>query len=198
MFPIYLFSSELDSGKVLSFAESGQENGITEMFSGAAELSISEGNSFLSELAKRVQKNFGSKLELSSLGELLWDVIDDQEAAEYQKTAVKKFFSQALNESYEQEEPSSEKQTFLKQLMMFSTGVYPASFLVVPIEVPSELIIGAVETFGGALLWLTPFRAVGTGMMVDGVRRMLNAVQEEQFESGQYLERDRADFTQDY
>jgi len=193
-----LVSNEIDSEKVLSFAESGQEKGITEIFSGATELSISEGNSFLTELAKRVQKDFGSKLELSTLGELLWEIIDDQEAEEYQKTAVKKFFSQALNESYEQEAPSSEKHTFLKQLSMFSTGVYPAPFLLVPIEVPSELVIGAVETLGGALLWLTPFRAVGTGMMVDGVRRMLNAVQDEQFESGQYLESSQTGVTQDY
>ena len=46
-------------------------------------------------------------------------------------------------------------------------------------EIPGGIIIGGIETICGALLWITPFRAVGAGMMVDGVRRMLNATEEE-------------------
>ena len=46
-------------------------------------------------------------------------------------------------------------------------------------EIPGGVVIGAVETACGALLWLTPLRHVGTGLMVDGVRRMLDAADEE-------------------
>ncbi len=45
-------------------------------------------------------------------------------------------------------------------------------------EIPDGIVIGLVETMCGAILWVTPFRNIGTGMMVDGIRRILNSAEE--------------------
>jgi hypothetical protein len=45
-------------------------------------------------------------------------------------------------------------------------------------EVPPALIIGGLEAACGALLWITPFRPIGSFMIGDAMRRILNEVQE--------------------
>jgi len=177
--PFILFSGNLDSEKVLDLAMSGNEKEISKIFNSASALSIPQGNSFLNNLALRVRENFGSELECHSFKEVLWDIIDSQEATEHQKFVVKKFFSQLLNDSFHAERSAPEKFTFLKSLNMMAAGATIPFPFWMKAEVADGIIIGAVETLAGALLFLTPFRAVGTGLMVDGVRRMLNAVDTE-------------------
>ena len=46
-------------------------------------------------------------------------------------------------------------------------------------EISGGIVIGCAETLCGVLLWLTPFRQAGTGLMIDGVRRMLNDTEEQ-------------------
>lgn len=41
-------------------------------------------------------------------------------------------------------------------------------------EVPSGIVIGLVEVGCGVLLLLTPFKKVGSGLIVDGSRRIFN------------------------
>ncbi len=41
----------------------------------------------------------------------------------------------------------------------------------------ASLILGLIEIGCGALLWVTPFKQVGSGLMVDGVRRIFNELE---------------------
>ena len=45
-------------------------------------------------------------------------------------------------------------------------------------EIPSGVIIGGMEFVSGVLLWVTPFKKVGVGLIVDGIRRMLNETEQ--------------------
>ncbi len=44
-------------------------------------------------------------------------------------------------------------------------------------DIPAGLVFGLIEIGCGALLWLTPFKHVGSGLMVDGTRRIFNQLE---------------------
>lgn len=44
-------------------------------------------------------------------------------------------------------------------------------------DIPIGVIVGCIEIGCGALLWVTPFRAIGNILIGDGCRRMLNEVE---------------------
>ena len=44
-------------------------------------------------------------------------------------------------------------------------------------ELPGSIIIGIIELGCGALLWLTPFKSVGSGLLVAGARRIFNELE---------------------
>lgn len=179
-FHVLLFSKNLDAENILEFAESGNERQINLIFDSAYNMSISQGNSFLNKLAYNVREKFGNEVEFFNLQETLWEIIDSQEGSKHQKTYIKQFFSKILNESVNPATNLGRQKNFN---LSKHFGMYPLITYVNPLfwyvaEISNGIVIGAVETLAGALLWLTPFRTVGTGMMVDGVRRMLNAVQD--------------------
>lgn len=200
LIPIYLFSGEINSESILDFAESGNERHIGQLFDSTSKLSIPNGNIFLNQLAKHIQEKFGSEFELDTLRAALWEIIDCEEAPQQQKILVKRFFFGIFNESFQSQMSVKNFKGFhlSRHLSMFSIGIRVHPLYWIKSEVPDGVIIGAVETLAGALLWLTPFRAVGTGMMVDGVRRMLNAVEEEPTQPNQMLDGPISSTYQDY
>lgn len=44
-------------------------------------------------------------------------------------------------------------------------------------NIPVSILLGCVEIGCGALLWITPFRPIGTFLVCDGCRRMFNEVE---------------------
>lgn len=44
-------------------------------------------------------------------------------------------------------------------------------------DIPISILLGCVEIGCGALLWITPFRPIGTFLICDGCRRMFNEVE---------------------
>ncbi|NGX59269.1 MAG: hypothetical protein KR126chlam3_00417 [Chlamydiae bacterium] len=200
LIPICLFSEEINSDSILDFAESGNERLIGQLFDNTSKLSVSRGNVFLNQLANHIREKFGSEFEFDTLRAALWEIIDCEEAPQQQKFLVKRFFSEIFNESFQSQMNVKKSKGFhlSRHLSMFSTGIRVHPLYWIKSEVPDGVIIGAVETLAGALLWLTPFRAVGTGMMVDGVRRMLNAVEEEPTQSNQLLDGPISSTYQDY
>lgn len=44
-------------------------------------------------------------------------------------------------------------------------------------DIPVSILLGCVEIGCGALLWITPFRPIGTFLVCDGCRRMFNEVE---------------------
>lgn len=181
IFPFFLFSNDFDSENILNLAEAGDGNQIEKIFENNSNLSIRQGNSFLNKLAAEIHSNFGIGTEFDTLKQELWSIIDSQETGENQRLIVKKFFSGIFDESFndKKKEVSTKPFNLAQSLGMFTLGARIHPIFWFRTEITNGLIIGAVETLAGALLWLTPFRSVGTGMMVDGVRRMLNAVEEE-------------------
>lgn len=182
--PMALFSKCFDSEETLRIIASGDETQIEKNFKSTTQLAVSEANIFLNKLTKRIEKNFKTDIEYHSLRDTLWEIIDIQAASEYQKATAKNIFLNILDNSFQAQDYKSSKKFKIPnrlEALAMGTKVHPLTWL--RGEVPSDVIIGAVETLAGALLWVTPFRSIGTGMMVDGVRRMLNGIQDDTLQS---------------
>lgn len=192
---VFLSAEKYDAQKILKFSESGDDKNIQKIFESTPSLKIAEGNSFLNQLSGEIHKKFGSGFNFDDLQESLWNIIDSEKASESKKLLVKDFFSNIFEQSFCETSVETPRRFYLpNHFEQLALGIRIHPFIWAnwtKAEVPSGVVIGAVETLAGALLWVTPFRTVGTGMMIDGVRRMLNAVDEESYQRDQAITQNR-------
>lgn len=169
------FAEILTPAKLIELAESGNTSQIQQLLDSSSELSIFQAQKFIADFITTIEKEYGFHINLEELKNNIFEMIENEFYTDEQKSQIKSCFSMLLNNS-SLASKNSESCYYLSKQKKHSHKKKKEN--VQKEDISGGVIIGAVETLAGAILWITPFRVIGTGMMIDGVRRMLNSVEE--------------------
>lgn len=173
LFGINPYCFSLDSSSVLKYAEKNDPRALLNIFHENPNLSLIELRTFIFELKNEIEEKYKIHISLEQLkDELIRNIY--QIDCEIDLTLIEETMEQLITypvqySFYSLKEPSQ----FIVLCKSKKKEPYNDNFQ----NLPAGIIIGGVETLAGALLWITPFRKIGAGLVIDGLRRMLNEVQ---------------------
>jgi len=172
------FASNFNPKEVLEIIETEEEESLHDFYRKLDNISVKEAQEFAETLFELVRSNYGN-INFSEIKQVLSRILLNLNC----KPNVLKEAENILNKIIDNLEEKELKKSFSTSDYSFENVKYKLEKIKKKEEkkeenVPNGIIIGGAETACGVLLLITPWWRVGTGLVVDGVRRMLNSTEE--------------------
>ena len=168
-----IFANNLNSNKFFQIIENNDEEGLYSFFQKLDYVSLDEAKQFIKDVFLFVKME-GVDININNINKIVFNLLNNIEDEPQIKEEISVFLYNIFNDLDGKENKSFRSNAFFKK----KNNKQKNSINENKENAPVGVIIGGIEVAAGILLLVTPWKAVGTGLVVDGVRRMLNKVED--------------------
>lgn len=176
LLPASIYCELPSAKKLLNSAERGEQ--VEQLFNLSDSYSVEDACLLFEKTKKLVEIKYGCEISLEEVKEIACSIFLENGALHEESEKL----SELLNLIFIREDYHSvlsQKDSNTLPLQNLKKEKNKSNSPKSDKEIPGTVIIGAVEVLAGALIWIVPpFRIIGSGMIMDGTRRLLDEAQE--------------------